>query len=135
MSATTEKTSALEHVLHAVFESAEFQRVLGEIENGARVISISGLVAAPARALMLATLQRQTGKQFVLVLPAQRDLEGWERDLNFWYCALRRLSRCEDAVAVLPARLGARRPDLLQYSAPREFGAAGSCLWWRTKPL
>ncbi|MEK6336357.1 MAG: transcription-repair coupling factor [Acidobacteriota bacterium] len=103
MATTTETASTLQSSLNGVFESAEFQRVLRAIEDGARVVSISGLVAAPARALVLAALQRQTGKQFVLVLPAQRDLEGWERDLNFWYCALRRLSACEDAVAVLPA--------------------------------
>jgi len=77
--------------------------VLDEIKRGARVVSISGLVAAPARALALAALQRETGKQFVLVVPAQRDLESWERDLSFWYCALRGVTNCDDAMAILPA--------------------------------
>jgi transcription-repair coupling factor (superfamily II helicase) len=67
------------------------------------VISISGLVAAPARALALAALQRETGKQFAIIVPAQRDLEGWERDLGFWYCALRGVSQCGEALTVLPA--------------------------------
>ena len=77
--------------------------MLDEIKRGARVVSISGLVAAPARALALAALQRETGKQFVLVVPAQRDLESWERDLSFWYCALRGVTNCDDAMAILPA--------------------------------
>jgi hypothetical protein len=41
------------------------------------VISISGLVAGPARALALSLLQSDTGKQFALTVPAQRDLENW----------------------------------------------------------
>ena len=103
MSTTTETQSVLQSSLNSVFESAEFQRVLDEIRRGARVVSISGMVAAPARALVLAALQRETGTQFAVVVPAQRDLESWERDLSFWYCALRGVSDCEDAVAVLPS--------------------------------
>src|SRR6185503_21243802 len=103
MSITTETTSILQASLNAVVESAEFRRVLDQINRGARVISISGLVAAPARALALAALQRETGKQFAIVVPAQRDLEAWERDLGFWYCALRGVAQCGEAVTVLPA--------------------------------
>ncbi|HEX6189515.1 MAG TPA: transcription-repair coupling factor [Pyrinomonadaceae bacterium] len=77
--------------------------MLDQVRRGTRVISISGLVAAPARALALAALQRETGKQFALVVPAQRDLENWERDISFWYCALRGASECNDTVAVLPS--------------------------------
>ena len=103
MTAGTETSSVLQVALNAVVDSAEFQRVCEEIKRGARVISISGLVANPARALALAALQRETGKRFALVLPAQRDLEDWERDINFWYCALRGVAQTADAVAVLPA--------------------------------
>src|SRR5882672_11737457 len=103
MATTTETTSVLQNTLNSVANSAEFQRVLEDIRRGARVVSISGLVAAPARALALAALQRETGKQFAVVVPAQRDLENWERDISFWYCALRGVAECEDAVAVLPA--------------------------------
>src|SRR5438876_632732 len=103
MAITTETTSVLQSTLNSVLNSAEFSRVLDQIKRGARVVSISGLVAAPARALALAALQRETGKQFALVVPAQRDLETWERDVSFWYCALRGASECEEAVAVLPA--------------------------------
>jgi len=90
-------------MLQTVIDTAEFRRVLDQINRGARVISISGLVAGPARALVLAALQHQTGKHFALVVPAQRDLENWERDIGFWYCALRGTTECGDAVTVLPA--------------------------------
>ena len=103
MSTTTETKPALPAVLNSVIDSDEFRRVLDQLNRGARVISISGLVAAPARALVLAALQRETGKQFAIVVPAQRDLEGWERDLGFWYCALRGVSQCSEALTVLPS--------------------------------
>src|SRR3989475_4836971 len=103
MTVATETKSVLQNALQAFIESAECRRVIDEIQRGARVISISGMVAAPARALALAALQRETGKQFAVVVPAQRDLESWERDLSFWYCALHGITECEDAIAVLPA--------------------------------
>src|SRR5882672_9477516 len=103
MASTTETTLVLQNALSSVTQSPEFQRVLDDIKRGARAISISGLVAGPARALVLAALQRETGKQFAVVVPAQRDLEDWERDLNFWYCALRGVAAGKDAVTDLPA--------------------------------
>ncbi|MDX6532030.1 MAG: hypothetical protein QOH41_4320 [Blastocatellia bacterium] len=103
MASTTESTSVLQTALSSVIASAEFRRVLDDINGGARVVSISGLVAGPARALVLAALQREAGKQFAVVVPAQRDLEDWERDLNFWYGALRGVAEGQDAVTVLPA--------------------------------
>jgi transcription-repair coupling factor (superfamily II helicase) len=103
MSSTFERTSVLNPTLESVTDSDEFRRVLDQINRGAQVISISGLVAAPARALALAALQLKSKKKFALVVPAQRDLENWERDISFWYCALRGVSECGEAVAVLPA--------------------------------
>ena len=103
MTTETETTSVLQNALGALNQSAEFRRVFEEIKRGAGVVSINGLVAGPARALVLAALQRETGKRFAVVVPAQRDLEDWERDLNFWYCALRGVAEGKDAVAVLPA--------------------------------
>src|SRR5436853_3343336 len=103
MTVAAETTSVLQGALQTVIESAECRRVLDEINRGAGVISISGMVAAPARALAVAAVQRETGKQFAVVVPAQRDLESWERDISFWYCALHGTTECEDALAVLPA--------------------------------
>ena len=69
-------------------ETREYQQLLAELRANARVISISGLVAGSARALAVAALQRETGKTFAIVSQATRDLEPWEEDLRFWYCAL-----------------------------------------------
>src|SRR5574341_738392 len=103
MSSVIETSSTLQTTLQSVIDSAEFRSVIDQIAGGARVVSISGLVAEPARALVLAALQRESGKQFALVVPTQRDLENWQRDVSFWYCALRGVSAYEDPVAVLPA--------------------------------
>ena len=103
MTTATTPTSVLDAALGDLANSTEFKTALEQIRGGARVISISGLVAAPGRALVLAVLQRETGKQFALVVPAQRDLENWQRDIEFWYCALRGITRCEESVAILPA--------------------------------
>src|SRR5712675_2076314 len=102
MSSTIQTTNPLQTALRRVTETPEFRRTVDEISRGARVVSISGLVAGSARALALAALQRETGKQFAVVVPAQRDLEDWERDINFWYCALRVRAETKDAVTVLP---------------------------------
>ena len=103
MTTTTETSSVLQITLNRVIDSAECRRVIDEINRGARVLSISGLVAGPAKALVLAALQRECGKQFAIVTQAQRDLESWERDLSFWYCALHGVAEYEGAIAVLPA--------------------------------
>src|SRR5712691_2838147 len=103
MAATTETTSILQSALTRLIDSAECRRVIDEIKRGARLISISGLVAGPAKALVLAVLQRETGRQFAVVTQAQRDLESWERDLSFWYGALHGVAEYEGAIAVLPA--------------------------------
>ena len=103
MSTLVKTESILQGVLQSVIDSDEFRRVLDQIKRDECVISISGLVAGPARALALAALQRETGKQFALVVPAQRDLESWERDVTFWYCALRGVNECGAAVAALTA--------------------------------
>jgi transcription-repair coupling factor (superfamily II helicase) len=103
MTQAIEPRSTVQSALQTVIESAEYRRVLDQINLGARVISISGLVAGPARALALALLQRETGKRFALTVPAQRDLENWERDISFWYCAIRDVTDCGESVAVLPA--------------------------------
>ena len=103
MASTTESPSTLQSALTSVIDSAECRGVLDQIKRGVRVISISGLVSAPARALAVAALQRETGRSFAVVVPAQRDLETWERDLSFWYCALHGVAESDTAVAVLPA--------------------------------
>ncbi len=103
MSSTTQTTNALQNTLQRIRETAEFKRVVDEINRGAQVVSISGLVAGSARALALAALQREAGKLFAVVSQANRDLEPWEKDLRFWYCALSGKQSCDQEVLLLPA--------------------------------
>jgi transcription-repair coupling factor (superfamily II helicase) len=103
MSRTVETLSGLQAVLARVTAGAEYARLLEEIGRGARVISVSGLAAGPARALVLAALQREAGRPFAVVTQANRDLEAWERDVRFWYCAVRGRSECAREVLLLPA--------------------------------
>ena len=85
MSSTIQSTTILQSVLRRVRESEEYGRLLVEVRGGARIVSVSGLAANPARALALAALQQETGKCFAVVAQANRDLEAWERDVRFWY--------------------------------------------------
>jgi len=96
-------TNPLQSALRRVTGTSEFKRAVDEINRGARVISLSGLVAGSARALALAALQRETGKLFAVVTQSNRDLEPWEGDLRFWYCALAGKKSCENEVVILPS--------------------------------
>jgi transcription-repair coupling factor (superfamily II helicase) len=102
MSSTIENISLVQSALRRVTQSEEYARLAAEIQRGARVVSASGLIG-PARALALAALQRESGKCFALVTQANRDLEAWERDVRFWYCALRGKTECEETVLLLPS--------------------------------
>ncbi|HEV7903084.1 MAG TPA: hypothetical protein VGO96_04515, partial [Pyrinomonadaceae bacterium] len=90
MSSTAQKSSPVEGALRRVLEGEELARLLAEVRGGARVVSVSGLTSGAARALVLAALQRETGKRLAVVVAASRDLEQWDRDLCFWSEALRR---------------------------------------------
>src|SRR6266480_3410341 len=89
MSSTIQTSNVLQSALRHITETPEFQRVLDEINRGARVVSISGLVAGSARALALAALQRETGRPFAVVTQSNRDLAGEKS--------------CENEVLILPS--------------------------------
>ena len=103
MTSATQPVSVLQTTLQRVSESPEFQRVVEDINRGARIVSISGLVAGSARALVMAALQRETKRLFAIVTQSNKDLEPWENDLRFWYCALAGTTECENEVLILPA--------------------------------
>ena len=103
MSTAAQTRPVLSSVAQRVSETAEYQRLLAEIQRGTRVVSVSGLVTSSAKGLALAALQQQTGKLFAVVTQASRDLEQLERDLRFWYCALTGKSVCDEEVLLLPA--------------------------------
>ncbi|MGI9165913.1 MAG: transcription-repair coupling factor [Pyrinomonadaceae bacterium] len=100
---STINTPILQTTLQRVTETSEYQQLVTELARGTRVISVSGLVAGSARALALAALQRTSGKLFAIVTQSNRDLEPWERDLRFWYCALAGKTDCDKEVLLLPA--------------------------------
>ena len=103
LSSTTIQRGGLESALKRIKETPEYQQLLTKLRNNEPLISISGLVAGSARALALTALQRDTGKTFAIVTQATRDLEPWEEDLRFWYCALNGTDNCEREVLVIPA--------------------------------
>src|SRR5688572_21803728 len=88
MSSRIIQESTLQQTLQQISETREYQQLLNELRANARIISISGLVAGSARALVVAALQRDTGKTFAVVSQTTRDLEPWESDLRFWHGAL-----------------------------------------------
>lgn len=102
MSTTINSTPVLQSVLNRIADEQR-QKLVDEIRRGSRVISISGLVSEPSRALLLTSLQRATGKSFAVVTQSNRDLENWERDLRFWYCAVNGAGASDDKVLLLPA--------------------------------
>jgi len=103
VSSSTQKHPALESTLSRIRETPEYQQLLIQLRNNEPLISISGLVAGSARALALAALQRDCGKTFAIVTQSTRDLEPWETDLRFWYCALSGQESCDAEVLVIPA--------------------------------
>ena len=100
---STINTPILQSVLQRVTETDQYQHLVRELERGSRVISVSGLITGSARALALAALQRSTGKLFAIITQSTRELEPWERDLRFWYCALAGKTDCDNEVLILPA--------------------------------
>jgi len=85
-----------------IHQNKTFQRLFADITAGRRVLSIAGL-GSGAKALVLATLQRATGKRLAVVSQRNRDLEDLERDLRFFYCQLTRRDECENEIFTLPA--------------------------------
>ena len=96
-------TSTVEKTLRQITETSGYRKLLEQLRAGTRVISISGLVAGASRALAVAALQRESGKTFAVVAQTTRDLEPWERDLHFWYCALAGTESAAGEILVLPA--------------------------------
>ncbi|MGI8640667.1 MAG: transcription-repair coupling factor [Pyrinomonadaceae bacterium] len=62
----------------------EFERLRDEIKSGTRIISLSSLTSIASRAFILAKLQAETQKVFVVVADSNIELETWECDLEFF---------------------------------------------------
>ncbi|MGH9959199.1 MAG: hypothetical protein ACREBC_19070, partial [Pyrinomonadaceae bacterium] len=106
MSIAAQTSPVWQSTVQRIGETAEYRQLLSQLERGAKVISVSGLIAGSARALALAALQKETGKLFVVATQANHDLETLERDVRFWYCALAGRRDCDTEVLLLPASEG-----------------------------
>ncbi len=62
----------------------ELQNLRDEIKRGTQIINLSGLTSIGAKAFILSELQTETKKTFVIVADLNKDLEAWQKDLNFW---------------------------------------------------
>ena len=62
----------------------EFSRLFSAVENGTKIISLNGLTSIASRAFILAKLQIETGKSFIIVADSNKELENWECDLEFF---------------------------------------------------
>lgn len=71
-------------IFDRISTSEEFRRLTSEIRRGTRIVSLAGLTAGAAKALVLAALQRETGKTFAVVAETNNDLENWNGDICFF---------------------------------------------------
>src|SRR5258708_2897265 len=85
-----------------MFASEELRELAREIRGGRTSIVLSGL-AGSARALVLAALQKMTGRRFVYVARSNREVEAFQPDIEFFYCAVNGVASCDTAVLAIPA--------------------------------
>ncbi len=62
----------------------ELQRLLRELRKGTRIISLSGVTSISAKSYVLATLQNEVKKTFVVVTDSNNELEVFENDISFF---------------------------------------------------
>jgi transcription-repair coupling factor (superfamily II helicase) len=90
-----------------LFQGDELGRLAGEIGAGRRVVVVSGL-AGSARALVLTALQKKIKRRIVFVTSSNREVEEFQPDVEFFYCALSGVGpdergSCETSVLTIPA--------------------------------
>ena len=74
----------------------ELKSLHDEIERGSRVISLGGLTSIASKAFILAQLQHETRKTFVVVTDSNKESETWECDLEFFNAKTQRRKDAED---------------------------------------
>ena len=82
--------------------SDELQRLVAEIKANRRTIVLSGL-AGSARALVLAAIQKKLDRRIVFVARSNKEVEEFQSDVEFFYCALNGVNSCETNVLTIPA--------------------------------
>ncbi|MFL6215397.1 MAG: transcription-repair coupling factor [Blastocatellia bacterium] len=86
----------------SLLASDELNQLAREIRKGRRNVVVSGL-AGSARALVIAALEKMSGRRVVYVTRSNREVEEFQPDIEFFYCALNGLNSCETAVLAIPA--------------------------------
>jgi transcription-repair coupling factor (superfamily II helicase) len=89
-------------IFDRLFESGELGRLAFEINAGRRVVVLSGL-AGSARALVLTALEKKLARRVVFVARSNRDVEEFQSDVDFFYCALNEVTTSEPSVLTIPA--------------------------------
>jgi transcription-repair coupling factor (superfamily II helicase) len=74
-------------VFDRLLDSAEVGRLASEIAGGERTVIVSGL-AGGARSLILAAIEKKTGRRVVLVTRSNREVEEFLPEVEFFYSAL-----------------------------------------------
>src|SRR5215216_3111232 len=85
-----------------LFQSDELEQLAREITAGRRAVVVSGL-AGSARALVLAALQKKINRRIIFVTRSNSEVEEFQSDIEFFYCALNGLNTCETSVLAIPA--------------------------------
>ncbi|MEQ1644914.1 MAG: hypothetical protein ABL959_15805, partial [Pyrinomonadaceae bacterium] len=62
----------------------EFDELIGAVNKGTRLISLSGLTSIAAKAKVLMRLRAETGKRFAVVADTNYDIDLWADDLEFF---------------------------------------------------
>lgn len=103
MNGKTKPIKRIQAILNRVTESDEFLKLLTELKRGSRVLSLCGLTSEPASALIIASLQKEIAKPFVIVVESNSDLENIEKDIGFWFRALDENNDSKVRILTLPA--------------------------------
>jgi len=89
-------------VFGPLFQSNQLAQLASEINAGRRVVVLSG-VAGSARALVLAALQRKLDRRVIFVARSNREVEEFQSDIDFFYCAINGVSAGDQSVLAIPA--------------------------------
>lgn len=89
-------------ILGRLFDSSEFAQLESEIKAGRRVVVVSGL-AGSARALVVAALEKKLARRVVFIARSNREVEEFQPDVDFFYCALNGVSASDQNVLSIPA--------------------------------
>ena len=89
-------------IFRRLFESSEFEQLASEINAGRRVVVVSGL-AGSARALVLAALEKKLARRVIFVARSNREVEEFQPDVDFFFCAINGVSTSDQSVLAIPA--------------------------------